>query len=784
MDIKFEEIVLAAWLHDAGKFAQRADISELFNKDREGQLCKNHEGGWYSHQHAVYTEGFLEKYRDIFPDGINIPNVIRLAANHHNPSCYGEWLIAQADRLSSGSDRCNIWHEAHLSDDKIKMKFYEQPMLHILSTIRFPENSNDSDKTAYCNLCPLENRAVLATEKFKTGKHEYAALWHEFVNDFVLLKGKSFDQFILALDSLLERYWWCIPSATNSDTDISLYQHAKTTAAFAAALYRYHKDTATESEYALKEEHINKFCFINGDISGIQKYIFDLKTTEDNAKLLRAKSFQVWSLSEILSQYIIKQFDVTYANIITHAGGRFILLVPNSDNSRQLLPQLQYETEDFFLNEYAGKLAAIISDGVEASQFDVRKENVQSLINRIGMAADICKQKKLQKALQKNGAVLHTFYDGFRKYGECPKCGVFPASESAAQSDSGGRECRNCKKLTETGGRLMKASVVQMYSDRLRQFGDAVKICGDISEFGYTVNQYAAGKPVLHLPYVAPQKDPESGALKTFGELAAEATGSKKLAIFKADIDDLGLIFSSSLGKRMSFSRYAEMSHMLNYFFSAYYAWFVSHENSPYRNTIYTVFSGGDDLCVLGAWDSVMRFASDFRKELLKLTNGNPDITLSGGIVLANPNVPVRNIAQGAENELEKSKNYRRNNVTVKNAVTVFGTTVDWEEYDICLAQGKKIQEYFGTNADKSDAKVSVGVVYKMLDFANRAQNVKDGRVADLLHSGIWLSSFHYLIARNINEEPVRRWFLEQFGEQTKMIHSRIAVSYALYTQR
>ncbi len=40
MDVRFEEVIIAAWLHDVGKFAQRADVKELFDKEREGQLGK------------------------------------------------------------------------------------------------------------------------------------------------------------------------------------------------------------------------------------------------------------------------------------------------------------------------------------------------------------------------------------------------------------------------------------------------------------------------------------------------------------------------------------------------------------------------------------------------------------------------------------------------------------------------------------------------------------------------------------------------------------------------
>ena len=152
---------------------------------------------------------------------------------------------------------------------------------------------------------------------------------------------------------MLERYWWCIPSATNADADISLYQHSKTTAAFAAALFQYHKSENTENEQALQTDD-KKFLFINGDMSGIQSYIFDLKTSSDNAKLLRAKSFQLWALSEIVSQYITKKFNVTYANIMTSAGGKFIILLPNTtENRTKLLPQLQLEIEEYFLNEFA-----------------------------------------------------------------------------------------------------------------------------------------------------------------------------------------------------------------------------------------------------------------------------------------------------------------------------------------------------------------------------------------------------------------------------------------------
>lgn len=779
-EVKLEEIVIAAWLHDVGKFAQRADVRDLYNKELEGQYCKTTKDGRYTHQHVVYTEGFINAYQNVLPDGVNPTIVKKLAANHHNPSSYYEWIIAQADRLSSGSDRCNILGEIECSDenqfDEEKLKFYEKPMLHILTTLHLDER--DLPKNAYCKMMPLENENILPTSERKISKEDYAELWKQFTADFEKLKGLGYDEFLLSLNTLLERYWWCIPSATNADADISLYQHAKTTAAFAAALYQYHKLTGSENETALRTDG-KKFLFINGDMSGIQKYIFDLKTSGDNAKLLRAKSFQLWALSEIVSQYITKKFKVTYANIMTSAGGKFIILVPSTEENRtQILPQLKLEMEQYFLKEFAGKLTLIISDGTEAAGADLQKENVLNLINKIGDDCDISKSKKMQAVLKAQGAVLEDFYDKLQKNGECPKCGVFPAEQTDGDDDE--RQCKSCKKLIEIGGRLVKSAKVELKSDELRHFGDMVKLheWDEDVKFYYSVNDYKPGFPMMSLPYVAPKN--EYDELLTFEEIAQKSKGNKKLAMFKADIDNLGLVFSQSLGERMSFSRYADLSHQLHYFFSGFYAYFVN-KNPDYKEKIYTVFSGGDDLCILGAWDSVMQFAFDFQKALRDFTNSNPSVTISGGIALANSKLPVRNIADEAEELLEKSKGKDG-----KNAVTVFGTTVSWDEYGQCLKDGKELAEQL------ENGTLSTGVIYKFVDFANRAEKTLGTNgvadVSELVKANtkdrIWKSNLVYVIARNVKDEALKKKLLEFRSSPESIIKSRIPVCYALYTQR
>ena len=789
MEKELKEIVLAAWLHDVGKFAQRADRKELYNKDLEGQYCKLQQGGWYSHQHVIYTQGFLEKFKDVLPDEVTVSNVITLAAKHHAPSTYEECIVAQGDRLSSGSDRCNILGEEASEDESLQNdnpKYFEKPLINILSSINL--NGKEKGNIAYCPLKPLEDDAVLSKDKNVLSKEKYNELYEQFSKDFAALKGLNYDDFLSSLDSVLERYWWCIPSVTNSDADISLYQHAKTTAAFSAALYHFQKSCGNENETSLNTDAEKKFRFIKGDVSGIQKYIFDLKSNDDSAKLLRAKSFEIAALGESLSRFIVQQFDLPLANIMTSAGGNFMILLPNSQRVKELLPQIQLEIESYFLKEYAGKLSVIISDGVEASSDDIQQKKAQKLINDIGYNADICKQKKMQKALQKNGAVLTEFYDDLQKNGECPKCGVF--ASSGKNADGTPKECKRCSALTKIGANLTKAAWIKYKTDKLESLQNMVCVSKDRKEnSSASVNKFVAKSPVLHLPYTAPRN--EDGNLLSFEDIAKKSTGNKKIAMFKADIDNLGLVFSSSLGKRMSFSRYADMSHKLHYFFSAYYTYFVSthtcimkdkdgnDKTCFYKDVIYTVFSGGDDLCVLGAWNGVIQFAVDFQKEIVKLTNANPSLTLSAGIVLANSSTPVKMIAESCEEELEKSKHRMTGGTIAKNAVTIFGTTVDWNTFEKCLSDAKKLQGYL------ENGELTTGVIYKMIDFANRAESVLcHGNVAELLKERTWKSNFQYVVVRNVKNDELKNWLLSFGSSPDEMIKSRIAVSYALYTQR
>lgn len=109
MDETVLKIAIAAFMHDIGKFADEDvfNISDQFLIDN-ADLYQPHYKGNYTHRHSVYTAAFIDHIEKLLPRKFNKPNwgmedpFINLAAGHHNPQTLMQWVIAMADRISSG----------------------------------------------------------------------------------------------------------------------------------------------------------------------------------------------------------------------------------------------------------------------------------------------------------------------------------------------------------------------------------------------------------------------------------------------------------------------------------------------------------------------------------------------------------------------------------------------------------------------------------------------------------------------------------------------------------
>ena len=94
MDDTIYKIAIAGFLHDIGKFAERADmpVSKEYLNNNAGLYQPYYKTqNRYTHKHAVYTAAFIEENEKYLPPQFNKANwglgdsFINLAAMHHKP---------------------------------------------------------------------------------------------------------------------------------------------------------------------------------------------------------------------------------------------------------------------------------------------------------------------------------------------------------------------------------------------------------------------------------------------------------------------------------------------------------------------------------------------------------------------------------------------------------------------------------------------------------------------------------------------------------------------------
>ena len=144
-----------------------------------------------------------------------------------------------------------------------------------------------------------------------------------------------------------------------------------------------------------------------------------------------------------------------------------------------------------------------------------------------------------------------------------------------------------------------------------------------------------------------------------------KAIGGKYLGTLRMDVDNLGRVFSGGL-KNMSFGRLSTLSELMGNFFSSGIDLIVDGKikhaetvldaikNEP-KNVV-VVYAGGDDLFITGAWDDVVILSFKIYNTFRKYTCYNPDLTISGGVVLTPPDYPIYRIASIAGEAEESAK--------------------------------------------------------------------------------------------------------------------------------
>ena len=210
--------------------------------------------------------------------------------------------------------------------------------------------------------------------------------------------------------------------------------------------------------------------------------------------------------------------------------------------------------------------------------------------------------------------------------------------------------------------------------------------------------------------------------------------GTEGLITLKGDVDNLGQIFETGL-KRPSFAKWASLSRQMNAFFTVFLPWYCQNE---YPST-YTVFAGGDDFFLIGPWRSTIRLARGMRKQFHCYVAENPSLHFSTGLLMTKPGMPVAQMGEMAEQALEQAKSHEG-----KNAVTLFGQTVSWDDFDQLWKTLEAIEE------EDAQFDLSTGYLYRLQDLADMAENLKSDHPRP--ENAIWRSWFSYRTYRMLEQ--------------------------------
>ena len=818
----FQLVSLAGLLHDIGKVRQRAGYK--VRNDYNESYCPTDKEGKPSYVHAAHTAEFLDEFKEKF--GIESSsadkNLVNVAAMHHLRGDIGVLaaIVRKADRLSSGFEREESEDKGHYKEDRLE-SIFSQVWLEDEKNGKGKEE--ERPKTFYYPIKKLDFEIVPVEDGRETNKDAYKTLYKGLCDDLdklAELKDKiHFDAFWDALEYLLEVYTWSVPSSSYySYPRISLFDHLKTTAAIAQALYGFHKAGETLEESKIESIKDDEFLLVQGDFSGIQSFIFS-KMGESNkyaAKILRARSFFV-SLSTDLAAYdICKRLNLTKAAIVMNAGGKFTLLLPNTPESVRVIYEVEDEINKSFKDLTFGETRFYIASvPLSDSDFDSKSDAFSKKMEKLVMELE---KKKLQPKIEQ--FVFDGYVDEVSRSGKgvCKICG-----KHVAVYDDEVPICEYCKGFREIGTNLVRKRYFKITRDEkegtleivngykldflsdkgnLTSFIKDALLVYDLEREGefkgvakgkisgyvpvYTREESEIGKyEGLDVDEIADVYDP-----KTFAMIAEDAkepnekgeyVGEAFLGILKADVDNLGRIFIEGIkgdtegkaGNSGGISKRVSLSRMLDFFFTG---WLQYRIRTQYES-VYTVFSGGDDLFLIGPFNQIIDLAREINSHLKDYTK-NDDFHLSCGISFLKPKVPVYQMAESAESILERAKGEEG-----KNSIGIFGKVVKWSEFEEMMSDDGIKQVLFDSD-EKEISRVFKYSLFRFAEMSNLPRLKEEDKKLKVYRDLLWKPLLVYQIYRNVKGDQLKELALKVLVESIEKYRDKFVVPLSNYIYR
>ena len=572
------------------------------------------------------------------------------------------------------------------------------------------------------------------------------------------LKGMEWtDEYINSLLAVMEANLSYIPSSTarGEVADISLFDHIKLTAAFASCILEYLKknDIKNYKEYlfinASRFYDEQAFLLCTLDFSGIQNFIYTI-TSKNALKTLRARSFYLEIMMEHIMDSLLQPLNLSRANILYSGGGHAYLLLPNTSETKQCVDEYLQQVNHWLMEKFrislylAGAFAPCSCNDLK----NIPEGSYSKIFSDAGAA--ISKQKMHRYTAKDIVYLNQRKEEDYSR--ECKVC------KNIAKTDEEGvcPLCRTIEKISkdilygdfftvvaeEIPDGLPLPGNCTLVSDSEQSLKERMKTESYVRTYGK--NKMYTGRHLASKIWTA---DYTTG--QSFEEFAEASEGIQRVGILRADVDNLGTAIVSGFDNEKNHNRYvtlsrtAALSRHLSLFFKFYIrriltSGIYSIDGQAGRRNATIVYSGGDDVFIVGSWKDIIELAVDLRRSFQTYTQGT--LSISAGIGIYESGYPVSAIARETGSMEDESKK-----LPGKNAVTLLedGTshladgeeisdgTWKWEEFEKEVL-GEKYRELESFLSDSEER--GTAFLYHLLELIrNRKEKINFARTVYLL---------------------------------------------------
>lgn len=717
MKKEYYELIYGGLLHDIGKVVYRSGSDE------------NHSESGYK---------FLK-------NEVNLPNknILDQVRYHHAamirkanlPDDSLAYITYMADNISAAADRRKKSDSDYGFDQKM-------PLASIFNIL----NGNHDEQYYHPGtLNPEEGIHFPDKQKVKFESGFYDRIRQQLKD---LLKNlDNSNGYVNSLLELLESQLTFVPSSTAKDqlADISLFDHSKLTAAIGCCIYAYLSEK--------RQTNYRKILFTDGrefdqekafllcsiDISGIQKFIYHQYGTEDVLKNLRARSFYLEIMLENMIDELLGRIGLSRANLIYSGGGHAYLILPNTQEAKQQIARFGHDT-NLWLQEYFKADLYAAWGYAECSAAELENKEKGSYQNIFHRASRAVSANKLHRYSSEDIRRLNHF-----DLDETRECKICHRSDHLTKEDL----CEICDGLKRLSGRILSDRYIYYAVSEKKTENSIViyknqyltaeteqdirkRITQEKASHGTLLRCYCKNRMNIGYHYSTKLWVGDYHTKDTLEELIADEVGIHRMGVLRMDIDNLGQAFVAGFPDEYeTLSRAATFSRKLSLFFKYHINSIL--ENGEFnidprarKRDVSIVYSGGDDVFVLGAWKDVLEFAVDLYRNLKKFTEGT--LTVSAGFGLYDAHYPISYIATETGNLEDAAKaNPGKNSIALFEENEVY----HWDEF-IDDVIGKKLiilQRFFYSTEEHGKS-----LLYRMLDLLrNREKRINLARLAYLL---------------------------------------------------